>query len=107
VIAPSFGEIFQSNSLKNGLLPVALTEQEVDALFYDVASFPGMRLTIDLAQQSVATTDGAKVMHFEVDPFRKHCLLNGLDEIGLTLRHEDKIRAFEERRRAQHPWLFG
>jgi len=107
VIAPSFGEIFQSNSLKNGLLPVALTEQEVDALFYDVASFPGMRLTIDLAQQTVATTDGAKVMHFEIDPFRKHCLLNGLDEIGLTLRHEDKIRAFEERRRAQHPWLFG
>ncbi|MGB8436114.1 MAG: 3-isopropylmalate dehydratase small subunit [Burkholderiales bacterium] len=107
VIAPSFGEIFQSNSLKNGLLPVVLTEQEVDALFYDVASFPGMRLTIDLAQQTVATTDGAKVMHFDIDPFRKHCLLNGLDEIGLTLRHEDKIREFEERRRAQHPWLFG
>jgi 3-isopropylmalate/(R)-2-methylmalate dehydratase small subunit len=107
VIAPSFGEIFQSNSLKNGLLPVVLTEQEVDRLFYDVASFPGMRLTIDLVQQTVSTTDGAKVMHFEIDPFRKHCLLNGLDDIGLTLRHEDKIREFEERRRAQHPWLFG
>jgi 3-isopropylmalate/(R)-2-methylmalate dehydratase small subunit len=107
VIAPSFGEIFQSNSLKNGLLPVVLTEREVDALFYDVTSFPGMRLAIDLAAQTVATTDGAKVMHFEIDPFRKYCLLNGLDDIGLTLRHADKIREFEDKRRRAQPWLFG
>jgi 3-isopropylmalate/(R)-2-methylmalate dehydratase small subunit len=79
----------------------------VDALFYDVTSFPGMRLVIDLAAQTVATTDGAKVMHFEIDPFRKYCLLNGLDDIGLTLRHADKIREFEDTRRRAQPWLFG
>lgn len=107
VIAPSFGEIFYGNSLKNGLLPIVLTEQEVDTLFYDVASFPGLRLVIDLERQTVATTDGAKVMRFELDAFRKYCLLNGLDEIGLTLRHADKIREFEEKRRAGRPWLFG
>lgn len=106
VIAPSFGEIFQSNSLKNGLLPVTLAEREVDALFHDAAAFPGMRLAIDLPAQTVTTTDGAKVMRFEIDPFRKHCLLNGLDEIGLTLRHESKIREFEAKRRAELPWLF-
>jgi 3-isopropylmalate/(R)-2-methylmalate dehydratase small subunit len=107
VIAPSFGEIFHSNSFKNGLLPIVLSEREVDALFYDVASFPGFRLSIDLERQTVATTDGAKVMRFDVDPFRKYCLLNGLDEIGLTLRHADKIRAFEAKRRVEQPWLFG
>lgn len=107
VIAPSFGEIFQGNALKNGLLPVVLAEREVDALLYDVAAFPGFRLAIDLERQTVATTDGAKVMRFEIDPFRKYCLLNGLDEIGLTLRHADKIRAFEAQRMAEQPWLFG
>ena len=107
VIAPSFGEIFYNNSLRNGLLPIVLSEREVDALFYDVASFPGLRLAIDLAAQTVATTDGSKVMHFEIDAFRKYCLLNGLDDIGLTLRHADKIREFEEGRRAAQPWLFG
>ena len=107
VIAPSFGEIFYGNSLKNGLLPIVLTEQEVDTLFYDVASFPGLRLVIDLERQTVATTDGAKVMRFELDAFRKYCLLNGLDEIGLTLQRADKICAFEEKRRAGRPWLFG
>jgi 3-isopropylmalate/(R)-2-methylmalate dehydratase small subunit len=106
VIAPSFGDIFFNNSFKNGFLPVVLGESEVDGLFYDAASFAGFRLTIDLDAQTVATTDGAKKFHFEVDPFRKYCLLNGLDEIGLTLRHADKIRAFEERRRAQFPWYF-
>ncbi|MCL4799803.1 MAG: 3-isopropylmalate dehydratase small subunit [Burkholderiales bacterium] len=107
VIAPSFGEIFQNNSLKNGLLPIALVEREVDAIFHDVAAFPGFRLSIDLDRQTVATTDGAKVMRFEIDPFRKYCLLNGLDEIGLTLRHADEIRAYEAQRRAAQPWLFG
>jgi 3-isopropylmalate/(R)-2-methylmalate dehydratase small subunit len=106
VIAPSFGEIFQNNSLKNGFLPIALTESEVDRLFYDAASFPGFRLRIDLEGQSVATLDDAKRFHFDIDPFNKHCLLNGLDEIGLSLRHADKIRAFEDKRRAQYPWYF-
>jgi 3-isopropylmalate/(R)-2-methylmalate dehydratase small subunit len=106
VIAPSFGDIFFSNCYKNGFLPVVLPEADVDKLFYDAAAFPGFRLVIDLDSQSVATTDEAKKMRFDVDPFRKYCLLNGLDEIGLTLRHADKIRAFEDRRRAQFPWYF-
>jgi 3-isopropylmalate/(R)-2-methylmalate dehydratase small subunit len=106
VIAPSFGDIFFSNSFKNGFLPVVLGEAQVDQLFYEAASFPGFRLTIDLDAQAVATTDGSKKFRFDVDPFRKYCLLNGLDEIGLSLRHADKIRAFEDRRRAQFPWYF-
>ena len=106
VVAPSFGDIFFSNSFKNGFLPVVLTESQVDQLFYDAASFPGFKLTIDLEEQTVATTDGSKKFRFEVDPFRKYCLVNGLDEIGLTLRHADKIRAFEDRRRTQFPWYF-
>jgi 3-isopropylmalate/(R)-2-methylmalate dehydratase small subunit len=106
VIAPSFGEIFQNNSLKNGFLPIALTESEVDKLFYEAASFPGFKLVVDLGTQSVSTADGSKSFRFDIDPFRKHCLLNGLDEIGLTLGHADKIRAFEAKRKAQHPWYF-
>ena len=106
VIAPSFADIFFTNSFKNGFLPVVLREDEVDALFHDCAAFPGFRLVIDLEQQTVSTVDSSKVMRFEIDPFRKYCLLNGLDEIGLTLRHADKIRAFEERRKAQQPWYF-
>jgi len=106
VIAPSFADIFFDNCFKNGLLPVALTEAEVDRLFHESAAFPGYRLVVDLAQQTVASTDGSQVMRFDVDPFRKYCLINGLDEIGLTLRHADKIRAYEDRRRAQQPWLF-
>ncbi|MFL6573069.1 MAG: 3-isopropylmalate dehydratase small subunit [Burkholderiales bacterium] len=106
VIAPSFGEIFQNNSLKNGFLPIVLTESEVDKLFYDAASFPGFKLIVDLGKQSVSTADGSKSFHFDIDPFNKHCLLNGLDEIGLSLRHADKIHAFEEKRRAQYPWYF-
>ena len=105
VIAPSFGDIFYNNSFKNGFLPVVLQEAEVDRLFYECASFPGFRLAVDLDAQTVSTADRALVMRFEVDSFRKHCLLNGLDEIGLTLRHADKIRAFEARHLAQHPWL--
>jgi len=106
VIAPSFGDIFFNNSFKNGFLPVVLSESEVDKLFYEAASFPGFKLTIDLDAQTVSTTDGAKRFRFDVDAFRKYCLLNGLDEIGLTLRHADKIRVFEDRRRLQFPWYF-
>jgi 3-isopropylmalate/(R)-2-methylmalate dehydratase small subunit len=106
VIAPSFGEIFQSNSLKNGFLPIALSESEVDKLFYEAASFAGFRLRVDLEAQTVSTLDGAQRWRFEIDPFRKHCMLNGLDDIGLTLRHADKISAFEARRKTQFPWYF-
>jgi 3-isopropylmalate/(R)-2-methylmalate dehydratase small subunit len=105
VVAPSYGDIFYNNSFKNGFLPVVLTESQVDQLFYDSA-LPGFRLVVDLGKQTVSTADGSKSFRFEVDASRRHSLLNGLDEIGLTLRHADKIRAFEDRRRAQLPWLF-
>ena len=107
VIAPSFGDIFFTNCFKNGFLPVVLGEAEIDRLFYDCAAFPGFKLIINLENQSVSTVDGALHVPFEIDAFRKYSLLNGLDEIGLTLRHADKIRAFEEMRRAEQPWLFG
>jgi 3-isopropylmalate/(R)-2-methylmalate dehydratase small subunit len=106
VIAPSFADIFFTNSFKNGFLPVALREDEVDKLFYEAASFPGFRLIVNVENQVVETVDGAQSMRFDIDPFRKYCLLNGLDEIGLTLRHADKIRAFEDRRQTQFPWYF-
>jgi 3-isopropylmalate/(R)-2-methylmalate dehydratase small subunit len=106
VIAPSYADIFFNNCFKNGFLPVVLAEGEVDALFHDCAAFPGFRLTVDLAGQTVATANRTKVFRFEIDPFRKYCLLNGLDEIGLTLRHADKIRAYEARRQAELPWLY-
>jgi len=104
-IAPSYGDIFFNNSFKNGFLPVVLAESEVDSLFYDCA-LPGFRLVVDLERQTVSTTDGSKSFKFDVDPSRRHSLLNGLDEIGVTLRHADEIRAFEARRQAQFPWLF-
>jgi len=107
VIAPSYADIFFDNCCKNGLLPVVLTESEVDRLFHEVAAFPGFRLVVDLERQIVTTPDGAAVMRFEIDAFRKYCLVNGLDEVDLTLRHADEIRAFEERRRREQPWLFG
>jgi 3-isopropylmalate/(R)-2-methylmalate dehydratase small subunit len=106
VIAPSFADIFFNNCFKNGMLPVVLSEAEVDRLFHDCAAFPGFRVVVNLETQTVSTIDGASSMRFEVEPFRKYCLLNGLDDIGLTLRHADKIRAFEARRKAQHPWSF-
>jgi len=106
VIAPSYADIFFTNSFKNGFLPVILTESEVDRLFHECNAFPGFRLVVDLEQQTVSTTNQSLSMHFDIDPFRKYCLLNGLDEIGLTLRHADKIRAFEARRKAQYPWYF-
>jgi 3-isopropylmalate/(R)-2-methylmalate dehydratase small subunit len=106
VIAPSFADIFFNNSFKNGFLPVVLREDEVDRLFHECAAFPGFRLVVDLENQTVATPDNAKSFRFDVDAFRKYCLLNGLDEIGLTLRQADKIRAFEDRRKTQFPWYF-
>ena len=106
VVAPSFADIFFNNCLKNGLLPIVLSELDVDRLFHETAAFPGFRLTIDLERQKVATTDGATVYGFDIEPFRKHCLLNGLDEIALTLAHADEIRAFEAKRKAEQPWLF-
>jgi 3-isopropylmalate/(R)-2-methylmalate dehydratase small subunit len=106
VIAPSFADIFFINSFKNGFLPVVLREDEVDSLFHEAAAFPGFRLVVDLERQSVSTADNQKSFRFEIDAFRKYCLLNGLDEIGLTLRHADKIRAFEAQRKTQYPWYF-
>lgn len=107
VIAPSFGEIFFNNSLKNGLLPIVLRESEVDQLFSDVNAFDGFKLIVNLEEQVVSTLDLAKAFAFDIDPFRKHCLLNGLDDIGLTLQHVDQIKQFEERHRASQPWLFS
>jgi 3-isopropylmalate/(R)-2-methylmalate dehydratase small subunit len=105
VIAPSFADIFFNNCFKNGLLPVRLAEAEVDRLFHEVAAFPGFELVIDLPTQTVGTVDGALRHGFEVDAFRKDCLLNGWDDIGLVLRHADAIRAYEARRLAEQPWL--
>ncbi|MFZ9961892.1 MAG: 3-isopropylmalate dehydratase small subunit [Burkholderiales bacterium] len=107
VIAPSFGEIFFNNSLKNGLLPIVLRESEVEQLFSDVNAFDGFKLIVNLEEQVVSTVDLAKAFAFDIDPFRKHCLLNGLDDIGLTLQHVDQIKQFEERHRASQPWLFS
>jgi 3-isopropylmalate/(R)-2-methylmalate dehydratase small subunit len=106
LIAPSYADIFFNNCYKNGLLPIVLSEGEVARLFDDVAAFPGFRLTIDLERQTVATPDGSATYKFDVEPFRKHCLLNGLDEIGLTLTHADEIAAFEAKRKIEQPWLF-
>jgi len=105
LIAPSFADIFYNNCCKNGLLPIVLSSHEVDRLFADTAAFPGFSLTVDLDRQTVATPDGSLVFGFEIEPFRKHCLLNGLDDIGLTLTHADEIRAFEAKRLAAQPWL--
>ena len=106
IIAPSFADIFFANCFKNGLLPLVLSEAKVNRLFAEATVFPGYRLTVDLPRQRVVKPDGEE-WEFEVDPFRKDCLLNGWDDIGLTLRHADKIRAFEARRRIEQPWLFG
>lgn len=108
LIAPSYADIFFNNCFKNGLLPVVLTEADVDALFQMTASSPGFRLTVDLPAQMVRgrAPDGTVFERtFEVDAFRKHCLINGLDDIGLTLQKADKIKAYEARRLADKPWL--
>ena len=105
IIAPSFADIFFNNCFKIGLLPIVLDSKILDLIFVEVAMHPGYQLTVDLQNQSVRTPDH-KLFEFEIDIFRKHCLLNGLDEIGLTLQHADKIKAFEDKRREQQPWLF-
>ena len=104
VIAPSFADIFFNNCFKNGLLPIQLPEAIVSQLFDDVAAFPGYQLTIDLERQVIVRPQGEEIP-FEVQAFRKYCLLNGFDDIGLTLRQKDKIAAFEKERLATKPWL--
>ena len=104
LIAPSYADIFFNNCFKNGVLPIQLSELEVARLFDDVAAFDGYSLTIDLERQLVLKPDGAS-LPFEVEPFRKYCLLGGFDDIGLTLRHADKIRAYEAERLLTKPWL--
>ena len=104
IIAPSFADIFFNNCFKNGLLPIRLDAAKVDVLFKAVEAAPGYRLKIDLERQSITAPDGT-VYQFEVEAFRKHCLLNGLDDIGLTLQHVGEIAAFEAKHRAAQPWL--
>ena len=106
IIAESFADIFFNNCFKNGILPIVLPAAEIEALFQQVEATPGYKLVVDLAAQAVVRPDGHGIP-FAIDAFRKECLLNGWDDIGLTLRHEDKIRAFEAQRRAQHPYYFA
>ena len=106
VIAPSYADIFYNNCFKNGVLPVILSENEVDELFQELASDDGYHLNIDLSAQTV-TTDSGKIFRFELDEFRKECLLSGLDEIGLTLTSSDLIKEYEIEREKLHPWVFG
>jgi 3-isopropylmalate/(R)-2-methylmalate dehydratase small subunit len=106
LIGPSFADIFFNNSFKNGLLPIKLPEAEVDQIFKQVEEHVGYSLDIDLEKQTITRPDG-KVLSFEIDGFRKHCLLNGLDDIGLTLQKADIIKAFEAKRRIEQPWLFA
>ncbi|MCE8014733.1 3-isopropylmalate dehydratase small subunit [Halomonas sp. MCCC 1A17488] len=105
VIAPSFADIFYNNAFKNGLLLITLPEDVIDRLFREVEASEGYRLDVDLENLRVITPAG-EILEFEVDAFRKHCLLEGLDDIGITLQDEDAIRAFEQRHRAERPWLF-
>ena len=105
VIAPSYADIFFNNSFKNGMLPVILAEEIVEQLFKECAATEGYKLTIDLAAQEVRTPTG-QVFQFEVDPFRKHCLLNGFDDIGLTLQAAEDIRIYEEKTKKSRPWVF-
>ena len=106
LVGTSFADIFYNNCFKNGLLPIKLAKPEVDELFAQAARSPGYKLKINLDAQTVTRPDG-KTLYFEIDPFRKFCLLNGFDDIGLTLRHADRIREFEARRRIEQPWLFA
>lgn len=106
IIAPSFADIFFNNCFKNGLLPIKLDATIVDDLFKAVEASEGYKLKVDLERQLISTPDGKQIA-FEVDAFRKHCLLNGLDDIGLTLQHVEDIKAFEAKHRAAHPWLYA
>ncbi len=105
IIAPSFADIFYNNCFKNGILPIVLDADTVEQLFQEVEATEGYRLSVDLAAQTITKEDGS-TLHFEIDAFRKHRLLNGLDDIGLTLQHVDEIRAYEARRKQEAPWLF-
>jgi 3-isopropylmalate/(R)-2-methylmalate dehydratase small subunit len=106
IIAESFADIFFNNCFKNGILPLVLPAVEIDALFAQTEATPGYKIVVNLEAQTVTRPDGHAVS-FQVDAFRKECLLNGWDDIGLTLRHADKIKAFEDNRRIQQPWLFS
>ncbi|MPX25720.1 3-isopropylmalate dehydratase small subunit [Moraxella catarrhalis] len=106
VIAPSFADIFYNNCFKNGMLPVVLSDGDVDDLFNECFANVGYQLTVDLQNQTVISPNGGQY-HFEIDAFRKHCLLNGLDDIGLTLQHADDIKAFEEKAKVDRPWVFA
>ncbi len=106
IIAPGFADIFFNNCFKNGLLPITMEEETVDRLFREVDAEPGYELAVDLEARTIATPSG-RVLNFAVDSFRRHCLLNGLDEIGMTLQHVDQIREYEERHKQQAPWLFS
>ena len=106
IIAPSFADIFFNNCFKNGILPIILPAEQVDALFQKVEVTEGYRLVIDLESQTITTPQGQQYS-FDVDAFRKHCLLNGLDDIGLTLQHVDDIKTFEGKHKAAQPWLFN
>ncbi len=106
IIAPSFADIFFNNCFKNGMLPIVLSADDVDALFKETEASEGYKLNIDLSEQSI-TSPSDKSYKFDVDAFRKHCLLNGLDDIGLTMQHQDAIKAFETKHQAAQPWLFN
>lgn len=106
IIAPSFADIFFNNCFKNGMLPIVLSADDVDALFKETEASEGYKLNIDLSEQSITSPSG-KSYKFDVDAFRKHCLLNGLDDIGLTMQHQDAIKAFETKHQAAQPWLFN
>ena len=105
IIAPSFADIFFSNTSKNGILAIKLDENIVDELFHAVEHEKGYQLTVNLAEQTI-TSPAGEVVPFEIDPFKKHCLLNGLDDIGLTLQHAEEIEQYEKIRKQQAPWLF-
>lgn len=105
IIAPSYADIFFNNCFKNGILPIVLNDPLVQQLFEEVAASEGYQLTVDLPAQTVVTPSG-QVIAFDVDPFRKHCLLNGLDDIGLTLQHADEIKRYEDARKVSMPWMF-
>ena len=106
IIAPSYADIFYNNCFKNGLLPVILTEQQVDILFKEMSAAEGYQLTIDLVAQKVIRPNGES-FNFEIDAFRKDCLVQGLDEIGLTMQSADAIKEYEKTRQATQPWVFG
>lgn len=106
IIAPSFADIFFNNCFKNGMLPIVLAADDVDALFKETEAVEGYKLNIELSTQTITTPSG-KSYKFEVDAFRKHCLLNGLDDIGLTMQHQDAIKAFEKKHQVAQPWLFN